>query len=314
MPPFSARAFAWGWGYAYLAFFGGDAAGVCDAGPGGGDGISTAVLWRCVRPWVFIRRFFFHALEAKLGVGLRVQAAEVGRLVRLLSVVCAATGDAPNVRPERLRRAVSALLVSMDRYRAYVHVGGCPPHSAAALADATAKARRLPASDHEALDLVAGLVTGQVADRGDEPADPAVQAARRAELVVRFQQTCGPIQAKGIEDTAFYRWAPLAGLNEVGSHPGEFATAPEELASFADNLLVWPATMTTLTTHDTKRSEDTRAALAVLSELPDEWRVGRAGPTSGPGGPPCRARRGSIPRPTTCSGRPSWPPFRSRRT
>lgn len=215
------------------------------------------------------------ALEAKLQIGLRVQAAEVGRLVRLLSVVCAATGDVPNERPERLRRAVSALLVSMDRYRAYVHVGEpLAPDSAAALADATAKARRLlPASDHEALDLVAGLVTGQVADRGDEPADPAVQAARR-ELVVRFQQTCGPIQAKGIEDTAFYRWAPLAGLNEVGSHPGEFATAPEELASFAAYLLaVWPATMTTLTTHDTKRSEDTRAALAVLSELPDEWRV-----------------------------------------
>ena len=78
--------------------------------------------------------------------------------------------------------------------------------------------------------------------------------------------------AKGIEDTAFYRWHRLVGLNEVGADPDHFAESPEELAAFVERLAQeWPLTMTTLSTHDTKRSEDLRARLSVLSERTDEW-------------------------------------------
>jgi (1->4)-alpha-D-glucan 1-alpha-D-glucosylmutase len=96
--------------------------------------------------------------------------------------------------------------------------------------------------------------------------------ARRHELLVRFQQTCGPVMAKGVEDTAFYRWHRLAALNEVGGDPTHVGVSPEEFHAYAARVQHdWPATMTTLSTHDTKRSEDVRARLATLAELPVEW-------------------------------------------
>ena len=94
----------------------------------------------------------------------------------------------------------------------------------------------------------------------------------RDEFVVRFQQTCGPVMAKGVEDTAFYRWSRLVALNEVGGEPDSPGTEPEAFHEFAARLSRdWPATMTTLSTHDTKRQEDVRARLAVLAEIPQEW-------------------------------------------
>jgi (1->4)-alpha-D-glucan 1-alpha-D-glucosylmutase len=75
-----------------------------------------------------------------------------------------------------------------------------------------------------------------------------------------------------VEDTAFYRWFRLASLDEVGGDPAQFGVAGEELHAFAERLQRdWPTTMTTLSTHDTKRSEDVRARLAVLSEVPIAW-------------------------------------------
>ena len=100
----------------------------------------------------------------------------------------------------------------------------------------------------------------------------ASTAAWAREFVVRFQQTCGPVMAKGVEDTAFYRWPRLTALNEVGGDPDRFALSAEEFHVFAARLARdWPATMTTLSTHDTKRQEDVRARLAVLAEIPQPW-------------------------------------------
>ena len=78
--------------------------------------------------------------------------------------------------------------------------------------------------------------------------------------------------AKGVEDTAFYRYHRLVALNEVGGAPDRFGVGVDEFHRWASGLAErWPATMTTLSTHDTKRSEDVRARLAVLSEVPAEW-------------------------------------------
>ena len=100
----------------------------------------------------------------------------------------------------------------------------------------------------------------------------AAQQAARDELVVRFGQTTGPVLAKGVEDTAFYRWPRLACLNEVGGDPDLFGVSPAEFHAAAARLAArWPATMTTLSTHDTKRQEDVRARLAVLAEGPEDW-------------------------------------------
>jgi (1->4)-alpha-D-glucan 1-alpha-D-glucosylmutase len=80
------------------------------------------------------------------------------------------------------------------------------------------------------------------------------------------------VQAKGVEDTACYRWSRLISLNEVGCDPDRFGVTPDEFHAAARRLAAdWPATMTTLSTHDTKRQEDVRARLAVLAEMPGEW-------------------------------------------
>ncbi|QOV91338.1 malto-oligosyltrehalose synthase [Humisphaera borealis] len=90
----------------------------------------------------------------------------------------------------------------------------------------------------------------------------------------KFQQLTSPVTAKGIEDTSFYVYNRFVSLNEVGGDPARFGVAPDDLHTyFADRQRDWPYAMSTLSTHDTKRSEDVRARLNVLSEIPDQWRT-----------------------------------------
>ncbi|MGW6278804.1 malto-oligosyltrehalose synthase [Kribbella sp. NPDC055071] len=207
--------------------------------------------------------------EAKREIVQHGQYAEVHRLVELLARICQ---DDVRLR-DHTRRAfhevVVELLVHFDVYRAYVVPGETPePTAVHAMERAAAKARdNLDEDRQETLDVVLHLLLGRevgTAGRIDEHA--------RHELIVRFQQTCGPVMAKGVEDTAFYRWFRLTSLNEVGGDPEHFGVSPEEFHAYAARLNQhWPKTMTTLSTHDTKRSEDVRARLGVLSEQPAAW-------------------------------------------
>jgi (1->4)-alpha-D-glucan 1-alpha-D-glucosylmutase len=96
--------------------------------------------------------------------------------------------------------------------------------------------------------------------------------AERRELVLRIQQLTGPVMAKGLEDTVFYRYYPLASLNEVGGRPTSGAVPVDHFHTFcARRRQRWPAALSASATHDTKRGEDTRARLDVLSEIPREW-------------------------------------------
>jgi (1->4)-alpha-D-glucan 1-alpha-D-glucosylmutase len=89
---------------------------------------------------------------------------------------------------------------------------------------------------------------------------------------VRFQQTSGMVMAKGVEDTAYYRYSSLTSLNEVGADPAEFAIDTDEFHRRQQvRQEYFPASMTTLSTHDTKRGEDVRARIAVLAEVPHVW-------------------------------------------
>jgi (1->4)-alpha-D-glucan 1-alpha-D-glucosylmutase len=197
--------------------------------------------------------------------------AEVHRLVDLLTEITHGDIALRDHTRRSLHDAAIELLVAFDRYRAYV-VPGEPAsaESVAVVEEATERARPfMPEEFGEALDLVRDLVLGRPV--GTPAAEP-YRAARRAELVVRFQQTCGPVMAKGVEDTAFYRWHRLVSLNEVGGDPGHFGVPPEEFHAFAARQhRAWPTTMTALSTHDTKRSEDVRARLAALAEFTEEW-------------------------------------------
>jgi (1->4)-alpha-D-glucan 1-alpha-D-glucosylmutase len=192
-----------------------------------------------------------------------VQAAEVDRLMRLARRVL------PGEDGAALRRALEALLVSMDRYRAYVVPGRAVDPEQAAVVDGAAERARaiLAPSDHEALDVVVALVLGR-----DLPQAALDTQAVADDFRVRFQQTCGPVMAKGIEDTAFYRWFRLTGANEVGGDPEHLSIDVERFHDWCARMQrEWPVSMTSLTTHDTKRSEDTRARLMVLAEDAEGW-------------------------------------------
>jgi (1->4)-alpha-D-glucan 1-alpha-D-glucosylmutase len=100
---------------------------------------------------------------------------------------------------------------------------------------------------------------------------PALAAAG-SEAATRFEQTSGPVMAKGVEDSAYYRWARFVALNEVGGDPARFGSTVEDFHAAQQRRQAGaPRSMTTLSTHDTKRSEDVRARLAVLAEVPTEW-------------------------------------------
>lgn len=164
---------------------------------------------------------------------------------------------------EDLRLAIVGLLLSMDRYRAYVVPGEPAPENERAVLNGAAERARpaLPASAVRALDAVLALACGD--HRGDTA----------AEFVVRFAQTCGPVHAKSLEDTTFYRFNRFLAVNEVGSDPDRIGVSPREFHEYAQFMLAtWPHAMTTLSTHDTKRSEDVRARLAVITELPERWK------------------------------------------
>jgi (1->4)-alpha-D-glucan 1-alpha-D-glucosylmutase len=187
--------------------------------------------------------------------------AEVTRLARLVSEVF------PEADPEGARSVLTEMLVSLPVYRAYVNPGEPPSAAATAVLRGAVDAarRRLP---RRLRGLTADVGAAALGTRG--PVSGA--AGRAAEFTVRFQQTSGPVQAKGVEDTAFYRWTRLISLNEVGGDPDRFGVLPDEFhAAAARQAARWPATMTTLSTHDTKRQEDVRARLAVLAEIPAEW-------------------------------------------
>ncbi len=169
----------------------------------------------------------------------------------------------PDADPDRLEDAVVELLVAGEVYRAYVH----PDKRLTPLAR-----QRLQAAFGEAVtarpDLRAELeqlVDVAMAEHHDEvPAD---------DFAVRLQQTWGPVMAKGIEDTTFYRWHRLVALNEVGGDPAVLETAgPEALHDWAfAQQEMWPLGMTTLSTHDTKRSEDVRARLIAVAADTGSW-------------------------------------------
>ncbi|WP_261665102.1 malto-oligosyltrehalose synthase [Deinococcus sp. Marseille-Q6407] len=151
--------------------------------------------------------------------------------------------------------ALSEVLACFGVYRSYLPQGR--DYLAAALAEA---ARRRPdlSAALEQLEPLLGL-------NAQSPED-------LSETARRFQQTSGMVMAKGVEDSAFYRYTRLTSLTEVGGDPSQFALTPQEAhAAFARRGREWPHGLTALSTHDTKRSEGVRARIQVLAEMPQEW-------------------------------------------
>jgi (1->4)-alpha-D-glucan 1-alpha-D-glucosylmutase len=127
--------------------------------------------------------------------------------------------------------------------------------------------RRNPTISESIFDFVASvLLLDYPSGLGD------AERAERGEFVLRFQQLTAPVMAKGFEDTALYRYSPLASLNEVGGEPDAFGISVEAFHQWnRERLAQWPDAMSGSSTHDTKRSEDTRARIGALSEIPEAW-------------------------------------------
>ena len=172
-----------------------------------------------------------------------------------------------------LREALADIIVRFPVYRTYITEDGVKPEDRRDLDWAVSRARRETALvDHTVFDFLhAALSTDLVGTRGYERADVIATA-------MHFQQLTGPVMAKSLEDTAFYRYNRLVSLNEVGGEPNHFAIRPSAFHHLMQQQQRrHPASMLASATHDHKRGEDVRARLNALSELPLEWRrqVGR---------------------------------------
>jgi (1->4)-alpha-D-glucan 1-alpha-D-glucosylmutase len=167
-----------------------------------------------------------------------------------------------------LREALADIITRFPVYRTYITEDGVKPEDRRDLDWAVSRARRETALvDRTVFDFLhAALSTDLVGTRGYERADVIATA-------MHFQQLTGPVMAKALEDTAFYRYNRLVSLNEVGGEPNHFATRPAAFHHLMQQQQRrHPASLLATATHDHKRGEDVRARLNALSELPLEWR------------------------------------------
>ncbi len=169
---------------------------------------------------------------------------------------------------ERLRAALKAIVAQFPVYRTYVTDKGPSAEDRRDIDWAVSQARRhWRGPDPEILDFVHAALTAELARRGGP--------YRRVDVLrfaAKFQQYSGPVMAKSLEDTSFYRHFLLLSVNEVGGDPRQFSVSP---AAFhhanRQRARQWPGSMLTTATHDTKRGEDARLRLDVLSEMPAAW-------------------------------------------
>ena len=169
-----------------------------------------------------------------------------------------------------LTHAIGEIIASFPVYRSYVTsdqkevLEGDRTYIGIAVARAK---RRNPALSSDVFDFVRDLLLRKLADRAN------LTNEKQIRFVTKFQQTTSPVTAKGIEDTAFYIYNRLISLNEVGGEPAQFGLSVEAFHKrLRERRANWPYSMLATSTHDTKRGEDVRARINVLSEIPDRWR------------------------------------------
>ncbi len=190
---------------------------------------------------------------------------ELDRLVTILLKACRARRLRDFVRPE-LREAVAELISAFPVYRTYASAltGRVSAQDEAYVRQAVNEARQRRGDiDGRIWDILADVLllrwTGEEAFIGKD-------------FAMRFQQLTGPVMAKGVEDTALYCFNRLVSLNEVGGDPGRFGRSVKEFHDFCQYIgQHWPGTLLATSTHDTKRSEDVRLRISLLSEIPELW-------------------------------------------
>jgi (1->4)-alpha-D-glucan 1-alpha-D-glucosylmutase len=187
-------------------------------------------------------------------------AGQLDALVETLHAAAFAMNGDRDLTRGALRRAVVAVIRNLRVYRSYALGGPDNPGAGEALTLAFRRAAQAPTRDDGALAILREVIASQ----SDSPAI--------AEAIRRLHQLCAPVAAKSVEDTAFYRHTPLISRNDVGFDASRMGMAPDEFhARMKARAAGWPHAMLATATHDHKRGEDSRARLAVLSEIPELW-------------------------------------------
>jgi (1->4)-alpha-D-glucan 1-alpha-D-glucosylmutase len=220
--------------------------------------------------------------ESKRLIMDTAMASELTVLAHALDRIAESNRRSRDFTLNSLRDMLVEVVACFPIYRTYVNEQGWDADDRVALERAIVRARRRnPAMESTIFDFFREVLlprdpadvplAGRDRREGYPPADEG-EAAERRRFAMKFQQYTGPLQAKGLEDTAFYRHNVLLSLNEVGGDPSRFGVSAAEFHAL--NLvrrLEWPYEMTSTSTHDTKLGEDVRTRIDVLSEMPDEW-------------------------------------------
>lgn len=201
-----------------------------------------------------------------LKVGL---ASELNVLANLLIRIALANRHTCDFTLNSLRSALFEIIASFPVYRTYVTGGEVSDEDRRYVEQAVAVARkRSNAADLSVFDFVRRVLLTEI--NGEES-----QWYKRAvvRFAMKFQQVTSAVMAKGLEDTAFYRYNRLVSLNEVGGNPSKFGTSVEEFhRANQERMHSWPNSLLSTSTHDSKRSADVRARINVLSEITGEWK------------------------------------------
>jgi (1->4)-alpha-D-glucan 1-alpha-D-glucosylmutase len=216
------------------------------------------------------RRPFAAILEqAKREALDKLFASEFNTVNRLMSRIAAGNFRTRDFAEQRLRAALERFIVHFPVYRTYVTADGASDVDRALIARTIAAARAdAPADDGPIFDFLRDVLTLDLV----RPGAPGFSRTRTRRLMRKLQQLTGPVTAKSLEDTAFYRFHRLIALNEVGGHPAADGISVGEFHHLMqDRAAAGGGGLTASSTHDTKRGEDARARILALSELPDEW-------------------------------------------
>ncbi len=201
--------------------------------------------------------------DKKINVTQEALGSDVNRLTSLFVQICECNRNQRDFTRTEIRRAIREVAACFRIYRTYV----IPERTEITDEDREAIREATECAKANRQDIHAGLF-----DFMRQVLTLEVRGKWESEFVLRFQQFTSPVMAKGVEDTAFYNFNRLIGLNEVGGDPGNNGVTVPEFHTYQTRMQkTHPQTMTTLSTHDTKRSDDVRARLAVLSEIPEEF-------------------------------------------
>ena len=199
------------------------------------------------------------AHEKKINVTQEALGSDVNRLTTLLVEICESNRDQRDYTRAEMRRAIREVAACFAVYRSYVE----PTREEISEEDREYIERAITCAKLKRQDIGAGLF-----DFLGDVLTMDVKGKQETEFLRRFQQFTPPVMAKGVEDTAFYCYNRLVAMNEVGGDPASNGLSVTEFHAYnAKMQATHPYTMTTLSTHDTKRSDDVRARLAVLSEV-----------------------------------------------